>query len=55
MVLKTLVYWKQKKLASISSVIWNIYNRDSYLIPTPTVSKKMKHNNSTYITIPGKS
>jgi len=22
MVLKTLVYWKQKKLASISSVIW---------------------------------
>lgn len=32
----------------------NIYNRDSYLIPTPTVSKKMKHNSSTYITIPGK-
>lgn len=33
----------------------NIYSRDSYFIPTPTVNKKMKHCKGTYITIPGKN
>lgn len=33
----------------------NIYSRDSYFIPIPTVSKKMKHNKGTYITILGKN